>query len=276
MKDLLTLTSLSRTEIHHILDIATQMRRIVLASNKKSPQLLGKTLVGLFSEDCNESVAFDLACKYLSGTCAIVKTTDNWLEVAKNVEAMGANFIAAKNSNDNLLATMANVTTCSVINVGSKMYSPVTALADLMVLQTKLDGLQQMTVGVVGNGKTNVIADLDYALQLYKSNLIWYLPKDDVVTQRKGIVLDSIDSVFAGADAVIDIGLAQYTQGERYYGTNFGIPKETFDKARSEIPLLGTRFIVDKKGISEYYFNTVSAEASCYVAVAMAVMYLFT
>ncbi len=276
MKDFLTLTKLSRDEINNLLQMASQMRRIVLANYKKSPQLLGKTVVGLFQEESVESIALNLAMNYLSGTCVISKSSQNLLEIAKASEYMGANYVAIKNENDSLISTLANVMQSSVINLGSKMYSPICALSYLLVIQTKLDNLSNHTIGVVGNGNSNLIADLDYALSLFNSSLVWYLPKDDVSTIRRGIVLNNAESVFAGADAIIDLGLQQFAQPERYYGTNFGISKTLIDKARPNIPLIGAKHIVDKNGITEYHFNTASTEASAYVATLMAVLYSLT
>ena len=161
-----------------------------------------------------------------------------------------------------------------MVNGGSSQYDPIGVLADLMALSSKLDGLQNLNVLAVGNRDVNKINELNHCLQLFGSNMIWYLPADDFVTTRKGIVIDRAEAAFSGADAVVDLGLATFSDPEKYYGTSGGIAESLMDKARINCPLLGSRYIVDKVGIKEYSHNIVSVRESSYVSVAMAVLYL--
>ena len=276
MKDLLTLLNCDKDTINLILNTAIQMRRIVMSDSKKAPQLIGKTVVGMFEQDCLESNTLDLACKYLSGNYVTSHPTQSWMEVARAFDAMGANLVAVKNQNDSFLDALSKVSNASIVNMGSKLYNPVRVLTILMVLKTKLDGLQNICVGALGNGDVSVMAELDYCLSLYGSNLVWYLPKDDISTPKKGVVLNNLQHVLSGADAILDLGLAPFAQGERYYGSNFGIQKELLDLARVDAPLIGSRNYFEKRGVAEYLNNTVNTEYSCYIAICMALLYIKT
>ncbi len=274
MKNLLSLTSLNKQEVTQILEVATEMRRVVLTSYKKGPQLLGNVVAGLWQKPCVSSTAFTLATNYLSGTACPVFGAEDMLEQCKTFDNMGVNTLVVACENDNLVKNFAEIARCNVINGGSGQYDPIGVLADIMALNAKLDGLSDLSILVVGNRDSNKITELNHCLQLFGSGAVWYLPADDFVTPRRGIVLDKAEAAFSGADAVIDIGLTTFSDPTKYYGTQGGIPEKYMNKARIEAPLLGCRNVVDNIGIKEYPYNAVNTRESCYVAVAMAVMYL--
>ena len=274
MKHLLTLTDLTKNEISNILEVATQMRRIVNTNYKKGPQLIGHVVAGVWSKPCVSSTAFQLATAYLSGTACPVFGADDILSQCRTFDSMGVNTLVISCDNGNLAKSFADTSRAGVVNGGSSQYDPIGVLADLMALNSKLDGLQNLNVLAVGNRDVNKINELNHCLQLFGSNMIWYLPADDFVTTRKGIVIDRAEAAFSGADAVVDLGLATFSDPEKYYGTSGGIAESLMDKARINCPLLGSRYIVDKVGIKEYSHNIVSVRESSYVSVAMAVLYL--
>ncbi len=274
MKHLLSLTDLNKTDIGHILEVATQMRRIVLANYKKGPQLIGSVVAGVWDKPCVSSTAFTLASSYLSGMACPVYGCDDVLEQCQLFDGMGVNTIVISYENDNLAKNFANRSRAGVINGGSGQYDPIGVLADIMALNSKMDGLQNLSVLAVGTRDVNKMNELNHCLQLYGSNMIWYLPPDDFVTLRKGIVIDKAESAFSGVDAVIDLGLSAFSDPTKYYGTAGGIPESLIDKASVNCPLLGCRTVVDRIGIKEYPRNIVGVRDCCYVSVAMAVLYL--
>ena len=274
MKNLLTLTDLTKKEISNILEVATQMRRIVTANYKKGPQLIGNIVGGVWNKPCASSTAFQLATAYLSGTACPVFGADDVLEQCRTFDSMGVNTMVIACDNGNIAKNFANTSRAGVINGGSSQYDPIGVLADLMALNLKLDGLANLNVLIVGNRDVNRINELNHCLQLFGSNSVWYLPPDDFVTTRKGIIIDRPQAAFSGADAVIDLGLAPFSDPEKYYGTSGGISQDLMDMARINCPLLGSRHIVDNVGIKEYSHNIVNTRESCYVSVAMAVLYL--
>ena len=274
MKHLLTLTDLTKNELSNVLEVATQMRRIVAANYKKGPQLIGNVVAGVFANPGVASTAMQLATTYLSGASCPVFGASDILAQCQTFDSMGVNTLVVACANDNLAKSFASKSRCGVINGGSSQYDPIGVLADLMALNARLDGLQNLNVLSVGNRDVNKINELNHCLQLFGSNMIWYLPPDDFVTTRKGIVIDKADVAFAGADAVIDLGLATFSDPEKYYGSIGGISEEYMDKASIRCPLLGSRHVVDKIGIKEYPHNIVSSRETCYVSVLMAVMYL--
>lgn len=274
MKHLLTLTDLTKKDVNNILEIATQMRRIVTSGYKKGPQLIGQVVAGVWNTNCISSTAFQLATAYLSGTACPVFGTDDILSQCRAFDNMGVNTLVVACENDNLAKTVASKARASVINGGSSQYDPIGVLADLMALNARLDGLSNLNILAVGNRDVNKINELNHCLQLYGSTLLWYLPTDDFVTTRKGIVLDRAEAAFSGVDAIIDLGLAPFSESSKYYGTSGGIAMALIDRARINCPMLGNRYVVDNVGVKEYPNSIVSLRESCYVSVAMAVLYL--
>ncbi len=274
MNHLLTLTELDRNEIQQITEIAAQMRRIVRADYKKGPQLIGHIVGGVWKKPCLSSTAFQLAAAYLSGSCVPVFDADDEMRACLALSNMGANTVVAACDNDNVVRTLTTRSRASFINGGSRRYDPIGALADLMTLSVRLDSLSDLNVLVLGNRVVNKTEELSHCLTLFGSHLVWYLPPDDVVTPRRGVVLDSPEAAFAGADAVLDLGLNGYSDAERYYGGEGGIPRELMDLARIDCPLLGCETYADNGVIKPYPHSAAALRDNCYVAVAMAVLYL--
>lgn len=274
MKNLLSLTQLTKSEISHILELTTQMRRIVFASYKKGPQLSGSVVAGLWKGNCPSSTAFALASQYLSGSFLPMFDVNDKLEYCKMLDDMGVNTVVVASQNDNLCATFSQTSRCNVINGGSSQRDPIGVLADIATINAKLDGLRDLSVLAVGNRDTNKLEELNYVLQLFGSNLVWHLPAEDTVTPRKGIVIDKRELAFSGADCVIDLGLSTYASAEKYYGSVAGIPLSLINKASINCPLLGARTVVDGLGVKDYSNNAVSSRQGYYVSVAMAILYL--
>lgn len=274
MKNVVSLTDLKREEISLILETAVQMRRLVMAAFKKGPQLAGKTVANLFRKEDKHSMGFQLASGYMSANSYMYYGVKDLFDSCCALDNMGVNTIVVQCDNDNMVAKIAESVKCSLVNGGSAQSDPVGVLADLLALQSKMDSLRNLTVLAVGNRQTNKITELSHCLSMYGSGLVWYLPNSDFSTQRKGVVVGDINSAFAGADAVIDLGLNDYSDPQQYYGTVGGISSKLMDMARVNAPLLGARNVVDSIGVKPYANSIVNTRDSCYVAVAMALLYI--
>ncbi|MEG1706433.1 MAG: hypothetical protein RR291_02950 [Clostridia bacterium] len=271
-KCLISLKELDKSEIKQILDIASQMRRIVLSTHKKSPQLLGKS-VAVCSADSISSVAVNLASNFLSATTVKICPED-FLELAKALGAFGVDFVFAQHPNENLLRDIDKNGRYAVINLETSSSNPLKVLSYLLTLQDKLDGLSNLTVLAVGNKNVSAMGELSYALQLFGSELVWFLPKEDFVTVRRGIIFDNVEIAFDGVDAVIDLKLAEFSDSRLFYGDYGGIPKRLLDKARIDVALLDCRNIVTPNGITEYPYSAQETQYTALISVIMAVMYL--
>ena len=83
------------------------------------------------------------------------------------LDAMGVNAVVLSCENDNALRQFAQSARCCVINGGSQNAHPLAALADLMTLWLKADGLQNLTVLAVGNSISDLVGDITITKQGY-------------------------------------------------------------------------------------------------------------
>lgn len=274
MTKLLTLKQLSKKQLVELLEVSTQMRKMCNTTYKKAPQLLGSNIGSVWQKANLQCVAVELATKFLSGSIAHYINIDDTVEFCRAMDNMGINQLVVSTEDDNQLKKISDSVSCAFINGGSRNYNPIAVLADLLTLLQKLDGLHNRTITVLGNRDTNKMEELIYCLELFSSNIVWYLPRADFSTNRQGIVVENINSAFKGADAIIDIGLKDFCEPKDYYGTNAGISAEFMDSASIEAPLLGSREIVGKNGAIAYPYATLDNQQTNNVAVAMALLYV--
>lgn len=274
MKNFISLLDLGKKDIANILEIAAQMRRIYTSGGKKGPQLIGSVIGGVWTDCGLQSVVFDLAATYLSGSYCPTYGAEGKAERCLALDSMSVNTVVAQADSVMQLKQTAALMRCGVVNGGTADSDPIGVLAILMALSMRLDGLQNLNILAVGNRDVSMLDELIYCLQLFGSDLVWYLPADDTVTQRKGVVLNDAAVAFAGVDAVIDLGLRQDGDRSQYYGSEYGIPDSLLDKARVNCPMLGGRFVCRDGKPAIYADSIENLRQSCRVAVAMAVLYV--
>ena len=107
-RSILGLEDFKAEEIERVLDVAAQMKRIVLSGNKKKDYLKGKSIVTVFSEASTRTrSSFELAGKYLGAD--VVNITKSGSSMTKGeslrdtlltVSAMGTDAVIVRNSSE--------------------------------------------------------------------------------------------------------------------------------------------------------------------------------
>lgn len=107
-RSILGLEDFKAEEIERVLDVAAQMKRIVLSGNKKKDYLKGKSIVTVFSEASTRTrSSFELAGKYLGAD--VVNITKSGSSMTKGeslrdtlltVSAMGTDAVIIRNSSE--------------------------------------------------------------------------------------------------------------------------------------------------------------------------------
>ena len=107
-RSILGLEDFKAEEIERVLDVAAQMKRIVLSGNKKKDYLKGKSIVTVFSEASTRTrSSFELAGKYLGAD--VVNITKSGSSMTKGeslrdtlltVSAMGTDVVIVRNSSE--------------------------------------------------------------------------------------------------------------------------------------------------------------------------------
>ncbi len=165
-KDIISIESLSRQEIEHIIETSLRFEEINKRPIKKVPTLRGKTVINLFFENSTRTrTSFEIAGKRLSAdvinfsaSASSTSKGESLLDTARNLEAMHPDIIVCRHSSSGASEVLARyLSTTSVINAGDGAHEhPSQALLDLMTVlkaKKKVDGLNVAIVGDISNSR---------------------------------------------------------------------------------------------------------------------------
>ncbi|MDP2891762.1 MAG: aspartate carbamoyltransferase catalytic subunit [Bacillota bacterium] len=159
-KDMLGMKELPAHEIEEILNNAAVMKQILMQDSKKTPHLLGKSIVALFYENSTRTrVSFELAGKYMSAAFASVSANtssvakgETLIDTGKTLDMMGADIIIIRHPCSGAPHLLAKHVEAGVINAGDGMNEhPTQALLDMFTIREKLGALKGVKVAIVGD-----------------------------------------------------------------------------------------------------------------------------
>ena len=159
-KDLLTITSLDRGEIDHLLDQAAPFKEVFTRSVKKVPALKGKSVLMLFYEPSTRThSSFEVAAKRLSADVTNFDVSQSSItkgesvrETVETLQAMRTDFIIVRHGRSGLPGLIAAQTRASVINAGDGAHAhPTQALLDAFTIKEKFPELVGKKVLVIGD-----------------------------------------------------------------------------------------------------------------------------
>jgi aspartate carbamoyltransferase catalytic subunit len=157
---LLGLEDLTAEEIEEILTTAVPCKEIIQREVKKLPTLRGWTVATLFYEPSTRTRnSFELAAKWLGAdtvnvtiATSSVQKGENFIDTAKTIEALGADFIILRHAMAGAPWLLAQTVDCRIINAGDGPHEhPTQALLDLFTLKEKHPSLAGLKVVIVGD-----------------------------------------------------------------------------------------------------------------------------
>ena len=170
-KDLLSITDLSSEEIHVLLSDAIDMKH-----EKRLSILENKTLALVFEKpSLRTRLSFEIAMQQLGGHTIYLSAAEVGLgkrEPARDVASVLSRFvdvIAARTFSHNSIVELGRYADIPVINALDDIEHPCQALADLLTIQEKKEGLKDITVAYIGDGN-NVANSLMLACALIGVN----------------------------------------------------------------------------------------------------------
>jgi ornithine carbamoyltransferase len=170
-KDLLSITDLSSEEIHVLLSDAIDMKH-----EKRLSILENKTLALVFEKpSLRTRVSFEIAMQQLGGHTIYLSPAEVGLgkrEPARDVASVLSRFvdvIAARTFSHNSIVELGRYADIPVINALDDVEHPCQALADLLTIQEKKEGLKDVSVAYIGDGN-NVANSLMLACALMGVN----------------------------------------------------------------------------------------------------------
>lgn len=159
-KDLLSISQLTRKEVHHLLDTAAHFKEINTRAVKKVPTLKGRSVVLFFAEPSTRTkTSFDVAGKRLSADTFALASSGSSLtkgeslrDTALTLQAMAPDAIVIRHQRSGAAQFLAERLQCAIINAGDGWHAhPTQALLDSLTLREHWGDFKGKTVLILGD-----------------------------------------------------------------------------------------------------------------------------
>jgi ornithine carbamoyltransferase len=178
-KDLLSISDLSAEDIRQLISSAVLMK-----AGGWSSKLSGKALALLFEKpSLRHRVSFEVAMRQLGGECIYLSPAEVGLGQRESIADVArvlsgyVDCIAARTFSHRTLESLARYSRVPVINSLSDLEHPCQALADLMTIYEKKEGIEGLTLAYIGDGN-NVANSLVLGAALCSINFRMASPAD--------------------------------------------------------------------------------------------------
>ena len=301
-RSVLGLSDFSAGEILRILEVADQMKKIVLSGNKKRDFLRGKSIVTVFSEASTRTrSSFEFAGKYLGAD--VVNITKSGSSMTKGeslrdtlltVSAMGIDGVIIRDSSEGAAVFASKVMsprvkTPLIYNAGDGAHAhPSQGLIDLYSVREAGIPFKGMKYVILGDILHSRVARSDIAgFMKLGAEVHLFGPRTLVPRELAGlgvIIDDSIEEALDGADAVnvLRIQLERAAGGFlptlREYARLFGLNRERLALAKPNCAVLHpgpmNRGVEISHGVAYDTQSMIQEEVRNGVAIRMALLYL--
>ncbi|RLE80303.1 MAG: ornithine carbamoyltransferase [Thermoprotei archaeon] len=167
MKNLLTVTDLSRKEVEEILNIAGRFKEERREGIRNTNILAGKSILLYFEKPSTRTrVSLEVAILELGGHPIMVRKEELQLvrgeSIADTARVLSkyVDAIIARVYKHEFLEELAKYSTIPVINALSDLYHPLQAIADVFTIKEYFGRLKGVRVAFIGDGGSNVAHSL--------------------------------------------------------------------------------------------------------------------
>ncbi len=301
-RSVLSLADFTPQEIVRILEVADQMKRVVISGNKKRDFLRGKSIVTVFSEASTRTrSSFEFAGKYLGAD--VVNITKSGSSMTKGeslrdtlltVSAMGIDGVIIRDSSEGAAVFASRVTsprvkTPLIYNAGDGAHAhPSQALIDLYTVREAGIPFAGMKYVILGDILHSRVARSDIeGFRKLGAEVHLYGPRTLVPPELSdlGVIIDSsIEEALEGADAinVLRIQLERAAGGFlptlREYARVFGLNRQRLALAKPGAVVLHpgpmNRGVEISQDVAYDEQSMIQEEVRNGVAIRMALLYL--
>ncbi len=301
-RSVLSLADFTPQEINRILEVADQMKRVVISGNKKRDFLRGKSIVTVFSEASTRTrSSFEFAGKYLGAD--VVNITKSGSSMTKGeslrdtlltVSAMGIDGVIIRDSSEGAAVFASRVTsprvkTPLIYNAGDGAHAhPSQALIDLYTVREAGIPFAGMKYVILGDILHSRVARSDIeGFRKLGAEVHLYGPRTLVPPELSdlGVIIDSsIEEALEGADAinVLRIQLERAAGGFlptlREYARVFGLNRKRLALAKPGAVVLHpgpmNRGVEISQDVAYDEQSMIQEEVRNGVAIRMALLYL--
>jgi aspartate carbamoyltransferase catalytic subunit len=298
-KHLLTLESLSASEIEFVLDTADSFKEVSTRSVKKVPALRGRVVVNAFWEDSTRTrMSFALAAQRLSADViefsekgSSASKGETLVDTARNIEAMGVDVMVIRHPAAGAAEVLARTVKCSVVNAGDGAHEhPTQGLLDLYTIRERFKRVAGLKVAIVGDIANSRVARSNlWALSKLGAEVILVGPPTllpRAFEQLGAKVVHDFDSVVGEVD-VINMLRVQFERIKssqfptvREFTSLFGLTPERFARCKKDVFVMHpgpmNRGIEISSDIADGPNSGILTQVTNGLAVRMAVLFLVT
>lgn len=249
-RSVLALADFSAQEIERILEMAAQMKKVVLSRNKKKEYLKGRSIVTVFSEASTRTrSSFELAGKYLGAD--VINITKSGSSMTKGeslrdtlltVSAMGTDAVIIRDSSEGAALFASRVKSPRVhipivYNAGDGAHAhPTQTLLELFTLKEAGIPIQGMKYAIIGDilhsrvARSDIVGFSKLGAEVHIAGPRTLVPKE--LEALGCIVDDRIEDALEGADAVnvlriqLERAAAGFIPTTREYARAFGLNRQ--------------------------------------------------
>lgn len=301
-RSILGLESFTAEEIERVLDMAAQMKKIVLSGNKKKDYLKGKSIVTVFSEASTRTrSSFELAGKYLGAD--VINITKSGSSMTKGeslrdtlltVSAMGTDAVIIRDSSEGaaLFASKVRspkVKTPLIFSAGDGAHEhPSQALLELFTLREagkKIKGMKYTIIGDILHSRvarSDIYGFTKMGAEVHLTGPRTLVPKE--LEAMGAIVDDKLEDALKDADAIniLRIQLERAAGGffptTREYARLWGINQTRLALCKPDVAIIHpgpmNRGIEISHDVAYDEQSWIQEEVRNGVAVRMALLYL--
>lgn len=218
-RSIVSLEGLSSAEIERILQVAAQMKNIVISQNKKLDVLRGKSIATLFFEASTRTrSSFELAAKYLGADVVNISKSGSSMtkgesvrDTALTLSAMGVDALVIRDSSEGAAVFVSRagsprVAIPPVINAGDGAHAhPSQGLLDMFTVREAGISLKGMKYVILGDILHSRVARSDIiGFAKMGADVHLYGPRTLVPKELEALgctVDDSMEEALDGADA---------------------------------------------------------------------------
>ena len=159
-RNIISMESLTATDIDTILDTADSFKEISTRTIKKVPTLRGRTIINLFFEPSTRTrTSFEIAGKRLSadvinisGAASSTVKGESLIDTVRNLEAMNPDILVVRHNCSGAPALVTQFVNRPVINAGDGTHEhPSQSLLDLLTIREHKGDLKGLKVAIVGD-----------------------------------------------------------------------------------------------------------------------------
>lgn len=295
-KNLLGLKDLDQQDITEILDVAAEMKKILVQNVKRTPHMQGKSVVTLFYENSTRTrMSFETAAKFMSASTSNIAVAqssvakgETLIDTGKTLDSLLTDVIILRHGMAGAPKLLADNVRAAVINAGDGLNEhPTQALLDMFTMREHF-GTLHLNVAIIGDIKHSRVARSNlWGLEKMGAHVTLCAPNTLLPADMQmcgGEIFDDPHDAAKNADVVMGLRIQLERQKNGLfpsvseYHENYGIDDSVMKCAKSHAIFMHpgpiNRGAEMTSAVADSAYSKICNQVMNGVAVRMAVLFL--